>query len=1126
MSASKFFTNSEKNSLFNKFEGIFEYQKDITQFDILVGYFRSSGYFKVRPFLEKIKKIRILIGINVDALIQSYHQKGQVYLDNPQDTKETFLSEMIQDIQDADESREMQEGIIQFIEDLLSGKIEIKASAKQKLHAKIYIFRPQIFNEHSTGAVITGSSNLTEQGLGTHKQPNYEFNVLLKDYEDVKFATDEFERLWAEGVNILPTDAKTLQQKTFLREDLTPYELYLKTLIDYFGDRVEYDPYNIEMMLPDKYKRLQYQTDAANQGYAIMMKHNGFLLADVVGLGKTIIATMIARKFIYENGTHSNILVVVPPALETAWRRTVKDFGVERFFKYETVGRLNNILDRNNGKLNAEDFDLVIIDESHKFRNDYTIRYEQLQEICKIPRIKPSQNGDKRKKVILISATPMNNRPKDIENQLYFFQDKRNSTLEGVRNIQEYFKDINKKYDEISAQLKKEKIISQENYQNILQSLKKMFYAIRQDIIEPLVIRRTRTDIENSAEYLEDLEKQGIKFPKIDNPSPIYYYLDQDLSKLFDDTISLITALDENGEQESKGLGYFRYRAIEFLKVEHQKSYGNVGQISDSLAAIMKTMLVKRLESSFSAFKISLKRLHIAMQNMLEMFAHDKIFIAPDFDINQLLADGHSEEEIENKINAKADNNKVFRAADFQENFVEYLKTDAQKIEILLEAWEKIDTDPKLECFEKHIEGTFFDKEQNLEQKLVIFTEAKDTANQLEKFFHQKGNFKILSVNSENRKDLQEKITANFDANLEEIHQKNDYQIIITTEVLAEGVNLHRSNVIVNYDVPWNATRLMQRIGRVNRIGTKADKVFVYNFYPSTQGDKEINLVANALRKLQAFHTAFGEDNKIFSELEELNTETLYGHQIKQEESEILRYLNELRDFKKKFPKRYKEIAEMPHKSRCGREAKQNISLYQKQGETPIEASLQNSTLFYLKSDNHIGIFCWVSQSLNVQELSFLEAVKILKAPENEKPIPLHSFYQQQAQESKDFFQNEKNQHSFHNNNARSLSNAEKKADTNLSYLLKLAKTETQRTKIKNARKVLNDGALKALPQQINRFFEKNLKDLKNKPESFIESFFMEVLDSFNVEIQEKNELPPLLVGVLNPKIVLSQSFQ
>ena len=118
---------------------------------------------------------------------------------------------------------------------------------------------------------------------------------------------------------------------------------------------------------------------------------------------------------------------------------------------------------------------------------------------------------------------------------------------------------------------------------------------------------------------------------------------------------------------------------------------------------------------------------------------------------------------------------------------------------------------------------------------------------------------------------------------------------------MAEGVNLHRSNTVINYDVPWNSTRLMQRIGRVNRIGSKAENIFVYNFYPSAHGDKQIRLVNHALRRLQAFHTAFGEDNKIFSLLEEIGEGGLYGKKISEEENEILLYLNELRKFKKKI---------------------------------------------------------------------------------------------------------------------------------------------------------------------------------------------------------------------------------
>ena len=201
--------------------------------------------------------------------------------------------------------------------------------------------------------------------------------------------------------------------------------------------------------------RLKYQSDAANQGYAIMMKHNGFILADVVGLGKTIIASMVIKKFIYENGTHTKVLVVVPPALEANWQRTTEDFQIKNHFEFITLGSLDKIIDEENYRYsNAEKFDLIIVDESHKFRNDYTEMYLALQKICKKPRSRPSEDGDIGKKVILISATPLNNRPQDIENQLYLFQDRRNSTLGNIRNLQDYFKYINDEYKKLSSQKK------------------------------------------------------------------------------------------------------------------------------------------------------------------------------------------------------------------------------------------------------------------------------------------------------------------------------------------------------------------------------------------------------------------------------------------------------------------------------------------------------------------------------------------------------------------------------------------------------------------------------------------------------------------------------------------------
>ncbi|GAP44802.1 RNA polymerase-associated protein RapA [bioreactor metagenome] len=1115
----KFFTNQNDNSLLKKFEGVFTNIESIRHFDALVGYFRTSGYFKVRAFLDKIPKIRILVGINVDQLIKKYHDKGQLYLENPDETKADFLDEIIKNIQEANYDEVTEKGILQFIDDLVSGKIELRAHPKKKIHAKVYIFRPATFNEYAPCEVITGSSNLTDAGLGANPESNYEFNVSLREYEDVKFATEEFERLWAESVPILQAEAERIKNQTYLRDDFTPFELYIKMLIEYFGKRVDYDPYNIDLLLPPKYIRLKYQSDAANQGYAIMMKHNGFVLADVVGLGKTIIACMIIKKFIYENGTHTKVLVVVPPAIEDSWRRTVKDFELDNHFTFITLGSLHKILDRNNYSYpNPEEIDLIAVDESHKFRNDYTEMYLALQEICKMPRSRAAENGDSRKKVILISATPLNNRPQDIENQLYLFQDRRNSTLENIRNLQEYFKPINEQYKKLAYEKKLN-----------IKKLKALFQKLRDDVVEPLVIRRTRTDIESSKEYLEDLEVQGIKFPKVGDPIALYYELDGKLSELFFDTVSLITNLDEEGNKID-GLGYYRYRAIEFLsKEEDKKMYGNVESISGRLSAIMKTLLVKRLESSFYAFTQSLSRFQKAIDNMLAMFDDNRVFIAPDLDINKLLEEGLSYDEIEAKINERGGNNKEYKKDAFDKKFVALLKQDKEKVDDLIERWSKVKKDPKLIEFAKQIQEEFFKPNQNISGKLIIFSESKETAEELTLKLSKITKKNVLTVSAENRKYVENTIRDNFDANLEEDKWQTDYDIIITTEVLAEGINLHRSNVIVNYDVPWNSTRLMQRIGRVNRIGSRADKIYVYNYYPSAHGDAQIHLVNNALRKLQAFHTAFGEDNKVFSILEEKGEGALFGNKIQKEESEILKYLNELRDFRKKHPKIFNDISKIPNKARCGRklpESKQLTLLDTETGE--VNYPLQNTSFTYLKSENHPGIFCLITPEMNIIEMNFLQAVKIFKAPENEKAIELHDLHHKQTLAGLEYFKSEKNQENVQAVSRKNLSPAENKAISNINAIIKVAPTEQKRMSLIRVLDIIKKGtfASKGLPKSINDYFTSNATLIK-EPDKFIDKLFITVLDRYDLSsnIEEGQYYEKANRGIVNPQIVLTQSF-
>lgn len=1121
--STKFFTNDSENTLIKKFEGFFEHNQGIQNFDALVGYLRSSGYFKVREFLNKVPKIRLLVGISADKIIAQANNKGLEFFADREKAKEDFINEILIDIENANYDEKTEKGIKQFFQDLIEQKIEVRTHPEKTIHAKVYIFYKDIHNHYNTErTVITGSSNLTDSGIGSKVENNYEFNVELSDYADVKFAYDEFEKLWNESENILPVDAEEIVKKSYLKDDFTPYEMYIKMLIEYFGNRVEYDPYNIELLLPEKYMRLKYQTDAANQGYSIMQKHNGFILADVVGLGKTIIATMIIKKFIYENGSHSKVLIVAPPAIKANWQRTAQDFLIDNHLEYVTTGSLHKVIDNDYTDLpNAERYDLIVVDESHKFRNDYTEMYLALQEICKKPRVKAGENGDTRKKVILISATPLNNRPDDIENQLYLFQDRRNSTLDiPNKNLQEYFKPINEQYKKLAAEPKLN-----------IPKLKLMFNKLRNDVVEPLVIRRTRKDIENNEEYLEDLKNQKIVFPKVGDPISLHYQLDEELSKLFIDTIDLIAGLDENGKPLPNALGYHRYRAIENLvDADNIKLYAKRNQtvqsISERLSAIMKTLMVKRLESSFHAFKKSLGRLDKATQNMLDMLDKDRVFIAPDLNINELIEKGLTDDEILASIENKGGNNREFKKSAFKEEYIELLLKDKKKISDLIKRWNKISVDPKMEEFLHNLKNTFFTKKVNHSGKIVIFTESTETANEIKHKLEADGFEKILTIDSSNRKNADGIIRSNFDANLEESEWHYDYDIIITTEVLAEGINLHRSNVIVNYDVPWNSTRLMQRIGRVNRIGTRAKQIFVYNFYPSVQGNNQIRLEQTAIRKLQAFHTAFGEDNKIFSLLEEVGDGALYGNKVQQEESEILKYLNELREFKKKNKEYFKKISQIPNKARVGRkEDNLHFKPISFNDGDDLPDNVTGSSICYLKADNHPGVFCFVSGVGNTRILSFLDAVKLFQSTPEEKRVAFHDNHFEQAKIAFQQFKSDSVQSNFHSVNKKELSPAENKAISNLNYAIKFSptaqKTETMRLLVES----IKNGTFssKGTPKKVNDFFKSFETMIVKEKEAFYEKLFIEVIDDLNLNPSANNTKKEY--QIINPKIVLTVSI-
>lgn len=1102
----QFFTNKDDNNLLTKFRGVLEHVPNLHSFDALVGYFRSTGYFKLRPYLKEIKYIRILVGINVDQLVAQYSAIGQQYLKDVAETKEEFLEQLKTDIELADYNKEIEDGIFAFIKDIIEGKIQIKAHPEKNLHAKIYIFKPENFNSYSTGTVITGSSNFTDNGLGSSEKSNYEFNVELRRYDDIKFASDEFELLWHEAVDILPIDIQSLKKKTYLNDEFTPFELYIKLLIEYFGRRIDYDPANVDLLLPDNYKRLTYQAEAAIEGYEKLTKYNGVFLADVVGLGKTIIASIIAKKFIFENGYHSKVLIVYPPALEAGWKKTIKDFHIWNNCSFISTGSLNKVLDNEILDYpNADEYDLIIIDEAHKFRNDSSRMYERLQTITKTDRKIPGSDGDLKKKVMLLTATPLNNHPADIENQVYLFQDKRNSNLPAVKDLQQFFAPLKEEYDK----LKKDKVLN-------VPKVKAIFDKIRDKVVEPLVIRRTRTDINNNPEYLKDIKAQGIEFPKIKPPNAVNYEFNYHLSLLFDRTITLLTGLDENGK-EIGGLGYYRYRAIEFLmNEEDRKRYGDVASISGRLSAIMKTLMVKRLESSFQAFKMSLNRLLKNTEHMINMFQDDKVYIAPDIDVNKYLDEGE-EEELELKINSKGGNNQIYGSKDFNEKFLPLLIQDRQMVADLVEAWAKIDYDPKLEKFIAELKNTFLNKSINHSGKLVIFTESKETMEYIEKATNGAGFTKTIGINAGNRKEKEKVIRLNFDANQNKIDWQNDLDIIFTTEVLAEGINLHRSNVIINYDVPWNATRLMQRIGRVNRIGTEAKEIHVFNFYPSDKSENQIQLTKTAIKKLQAFHSAFGEDSQIYSQLEEVGEAGLYGSKLKEEINETLLFLQELRSFKKDYKKHFDAIVKIPQKARLARNA-----------ENVIISPMAKCSVTYLKSDGHPGIFYKIDEHGLVHELNFVEAAKIFKASVNEMALlPLPEFHHEQVNKATEHFKTIVKVTENQKVTKSQLSAIEKRVLNVLPTYAAQVKDTFYKQILLRTIDELYKGSHKKLPQNIDNFIKNAKQEKINDLEIWVARLYKEVLAEykFNDLEPEKNNVKVNKIFA-KPQIVISESFK
>lgn len=1061
--SSKFFNNSPENTLFDKFKGIAEGMPNFYAFLAVVGYFRSSGYFALRKELEKVQEIKILVGINIDSIFRK-HNKALLMLEGEDEAKEIYTKDFIQDVIDAKYSPEVEDGILQLCDDIVSGKLQMRIHKSKNLHAKFYLCLPQNFSPNTDGWVIMGSSNISDSGLGITQSPRYELNVAMKDYDDVAYCKSEFEKLWEEGIAITAEDIQRISNKTHLDELQTPYEIFIKVLIDAFGSQVE-DDFTLD--IPKGYMQLKYQNDAVIQGFQMLKKYNGFFLADVVGTGKTVVAAMIAKRFVEENGRNTKILVVYPPAVQENWREIFKDFSLTKYTQYITNGSLNKVIEGTNNYATPEDFDLVIVDEAHNFRTDTSGRYDDLQRICKAPRVNEGLISGTQKKVMLLSATPLNNRPDDFRNLILLFQNARKPTLDGITNITTLFQPWIKQYNELMQ--KRGKV----DTKYIADASDKIYEEIRTKVLDKIIVRRTRKNLWNNSEYKADLINQGIHFPNVEQPNECIYQLGPVLSPLFYHTIKILTDTPSEENPQGVGLHYARYRAIQYVIGEKATKYRNAIQFAQVFSGIFRVHMVKRLESSFYAFKKSLHTFIRITSDMVKMWESNKILIAPEINVKGMMANDIELDEIIEKALAHGydENEILFTQDDFNPEYIVKLREDLKKLTDLASQWDKIDDDPKYDLFKFYLENELLDEtkykdgkkvELNKERKLVIFSESVDTITYLANRLRNDANrTDLLVVSASNRKQVLNDIRANFDANFLG-EKQNKFNIILSSDVLAEGVNLHRSNVIVNYDSPWNATRLMQRIGRVNRIGSISDHIYNYMFYPSQDGDEQIQLYSNALIKLQGFHSALGEDAQVYSREEMLREFQLFDDKVRDNVDKQLELLREVRELYAKDHELYSKIKNLPCKSRTIR-----TSQYRPKGLPP------KSTIVYLKTGNRSQFYKVNGDNLP-EQIEFIEAAELLRAKMDEPTgafEPLKDIHYKHVQKAYTVYDQE-----ISTVETPEISIVEKKKDKNaisaLAFLReakRIFSSDKIYTKILVIEKYVNEGVFSNLTLSLNR---------------------------------------------------------
>ncbi|MBL1123415.1 MAG: AAA family ATPase [Ignavibacteriae bacterium] len=884
-----FITNSQKKQLKSR---LLELLSKSNALKFLIGFFYFSGLKELYEGLKLNEKVqlKILVGLNVDKNIHGLFEYGDKDKKISDDERiHLFFVSIKKSINTEHfDTQNFYEQSKYFLQLIKNDRIILRKTYEPN-HAKLYIFKLEEEQIGRNKLFITGSSNLTSAGLTSQQ----EFNVEISDY-GYEEAEKYFDDLWIPAVKLTEDPEikkkliEVLEHETLIKA-ITPFEafvLILKTYLDTYkgkglGQRL------VEVLKENYFKEYRYQLDAVQQALSVIESNNGVIIADVVGLGKTIIACAVAFEM------KKRGIVIAPPGIigdkskSSGWKKYLEQFHLSSLgWEAVSSGDLEKVSEFISS---ASDIDVVIIDEAHRFRNQDTKDYENLKNICR------------GKIVILLTATPFNNRPADIFSLLKLFIVPKKSAITLDDDLEFKFKVFKSTFDKLSyikryhnSSDSKKRSRAETYYKALfgkssinLFEVKRLSHVLAKeirDVIEPVTIRRNRLDIQNNPYYKDEVKELSV----IENPQEWFFELNKQQSEFYDKIINEYFSLPEYGGL-FKGAIYkpFEYEKEKLDELGEEENFQFIQQFN--LYDFMRRLLVKRFESSFGAFEQSLKNfIHII--KVVEEFIDKTSKYILDRSLLEKIYDKDSDEieEYLNEYSEKIMNNeypknyKVYDLKKFkrEDDFKNDIKSDKKLFGSILDELNQLNLvakDPKSACLVTEVKKVINQKPSNSEpkRKVIIFSEYADTVKYLSDLMLKEFNKRVLIVSGDLPASKIKDINKNFDASFDD--QNNDYDILLTTDKISEGFNLNRAGMVVNYDIPWNPVRVIQRVGRINRISKKVfDKLYIVNFFPTERGSDLVRSREIASQKMFLIHNALGEDAKIFDIDEEPSPSGLY----------------------------------------------------------------------------------------------------------------------------------------------------------------------------------------------------------------------------------------------------------